>query len=121
MMTERNVHFIASLNQVYCIKSHFSERIIDLIDNPSFSLVGRELTNLVAQTDLELYHLDQIFYCLNERLSFSNLKALIESLDTLYDNVTDVINVPQLGHIGLFDYLSQLKNKKSLLWFHYIA
>lgn len=103
-------NFVTLLNQVYCLKAHFSERMIDLVDAPTLSKVSQELKNLILETDVELLKLDDIFAFLSERNSFECLQTLIDPLDGLCDELANAIHRPQCCHVIFYDYLSRIKS-----------
>jgi len=103
-------NFVTLINQVYCLKAHFSERMIDLVDAPTLSKVSQELKNLILETDVELLKLDDIFAFLGERNSFECLQTLIDPLDGLCDELANAINRPECCHVIFYDYLSRVKS-----------
>ena len=101
--------FIGDLNQLYCLKSHLTERIIDLEDQPSFSQMKYAIKHLVAQTDAELENLDQVFIMLERDSSFQDCAELSKYLEEIYTDLTDALDTPHLAHVLFFEYLSQVK------------
>jgi len=101
--------FVEDLNQLYCLKSHLTERIIDLGGHLSFSRSKYAIQSLVDQTDLELENLDLVFKLLNRQPSFTNCHEIIKSLENIYDDLTDAIEYPQLAHTLFLEYLNQIK------------
>jgi hypothetical protein len=101
--------FIGDLNQLYCLKSHLTERIIDLEDQPSFSRMKHAIKHLVAQTDSELENLDQVFIMLERDSSFQDCAELSKYLEEIYTDLTDALDTPHLAHVLFYEYLSQIK------------
>jgi len=101
--------FIGDLNQLYCLKSHLTERIIDLEGQPSFSRMKHAIQNLVAQTDAELENLEQVFKMLELGSSFQDCSELSRYLEEIYTDLTDAFDTPHLAHVLFYEYLSQVK------------
>lgn len=101
--------FIGDLNQLYCLKSHLTERIIDLEDQPSFSRMKYAIKELVAQTDRELENLDHIFQLLKKQICLEDCRELSNYLEEIYTDLTDAIDTPNLAHVLFYEYLSQIK------------
>ena len=101
--------FIADLNQLYCLKSHLTERIVDLEDHFSFSRMSYAIKDLVKQTDAEIENLDAVFLLLGEENSFEVCSELVNYLEGIYTDLTDAIETPTLAHVLFYEYLSQVK------------
>jgi ferritin-like metal-binding protein YciE len=101
--------FIVDLNQLYCLKSHLTERIVDLENHPSFSRMKDAIKTLVEQTDAELVNLDAIFLMLGEKISFGGCKELVNYLEGIYNDLTDTIETSHLAHVLFYEYLSEIK------------
>jgi ferritin-like metal-binding protein YciE len=101
--------FIADLNRLYCLKSHLTERIVDLEGHLSFSRMSYAIKELIKQTDAELENLDAVFLLLGEENSFEACSELINYLEGIYTDLTDAIETPALAHVLFYEYLSQVK------------
>ena len=101
--------FIADLNQLYCLKSHLTERIVDLEGHLSFSRMSYAIKDLVKQTDAEIENLDAVFLLLGEENSFEVCSELVNYLEGIYTDLTDAIETPNLAHVLFYEYLSQVK------------
>jgi ferritin-like metal-binding protein YciE len=108
--------FIGDLNRLYCLKSHLTERVIDLEDQPSFSRMKQAIQDLVVQTDAEIENLDLILNLLDRKNSFEDCKELSNYLEDIYTDLTDALDTPHLAHALFYEYLSEIKTiEKSCL------
>jgi hypothetical protein len=101
--------FIGDLNRLYCLKSHLTERVIDLEDQPSFSRMKQAIQDLVVQTDAEIENLDLILNLLDRKNSFEDCMELSNYLEDIYTDLTDALDTPHLAHALFYEYLSQIK------------
>ncbi|RYE52837.1 MAG: hypothetical protein EOP48_15625 [Sphingobacteriales bacterium] len=101
--------FIGDLNQLYCLKSHLTERLVDLEGQPAFKNASTAIKNLVIQTDAELENLDQVFIMLERRVSFENCTELSQYLEGIYTDITEALETPQLSHVFFYEYLCEVK------------
>ena len=101
--------FIGDLNQLYCLKSHLTERLVDLEGQPAFKDASKAIKNLVLQTDAELENLDEIFKMLERGVSFQNCTELSQYLEGIYTDITESLETPQLSHVFFYEYLCEVK------------
>jgi ferritin-like metal-binding protein YciE len=102
--------FVADLNKLYCLKSHLTERIVDLGGHHTFAKAKYAIQNLVDQTDAELENLDLVFNLVNKTNSFVDCQDLVRTIENIFDDLSEAIEYPQLAHTLFYEYLSQIKS-----------